>query len=82
MSSVVIDLTDLLPTDSPELASCEWISRAFHVPTVTVYRAVHDGRLPSYPRPSVRGDAFGIRPADAALIWGYRLRCATESTTT
>lgn len=60
-----------VPFDSevPDIAGCEWVADVFGITRTAVSHAIRDGRLPAR---KVSG-AWLINPADAALIWGYRL---------
>ncbi|MBN7481028.1 hypothetical protein [Mycobacteroides abscessus] len=71
-------MSDLLPADAPDVVSPDWISTTFGVPRTTVYRAIRDGRLPALPlrRETTGGITTGVRPVDALLVWGYKLRRA------
>lgn len=76
MTSLTATLDELLPSDSPELATPEWVAQTFGLAAkATVIQAIRSGKLPALrvASPGRRG-AYAIRPADAALIWGHRLR--------
>lgn len=75
-------LDELFDTDADPL-SISGVARLFGVKPNTVLGAIHDGKLPAR---SVKSDTgrtsmWLIRPRDAVLIWGHRLR-ARETTNT
>ena len=76
MSALTDTLDTLLPPDSPELASPEWVAQTFGLAAkATVIQAIRAGKLPALRVASPGGRAnYAIRPHDAALIWGHRLR--------
>lgn len=69
-------LSALLPDDAPEVASVDEIAAIFGLARGTVFYAVKTGKVPTVPRAAVGGVAYGIRPLDALLVWGHRLRPA------
>lgn len=74
---------DLLPVDAPEYASVAYIAKEFGITPNSVRRAITDGRLPAIPVVGPEGRrqtaAYAVRPVDAALIWGHKLRRGTKS---
>lgn len=54
----------------PDRVSLSWVSRVFGVTERNVLHAVQVGKLPS----TREGARVYVRPSDAALIWGHRLR--------
>lgn len=71
-------LAALLPEDCPEYAAVSWVAAVFGIRPSTVHNAIHKGRLPAI---EVHGSTraivtYAIRPVDAALVWGHKLRKA------
>lgn len=74
-------LDEVLDADA-ERVSITAIAATFGIAAPTVLAAIRDGRLPAKRANSATGRTIMwlIRPRDAALIWGHRLR-RRETTT-
>lgn len=72
----VIDVDALLP-GAPEWVSPQWVTDAFGLADKnSVMHAIRTGKLPAERQRHGRRLLWAIRPADALLIWGHRLRRA------
>lgn len=69
------ELSSLL-ADAPPVANVGWVSDKFGVVHGTVVHAIKTGKLPATPVADALGvvHTYNIRPLDALLIWGHRLR--------
>ncbi|MCB1258436.1 MAG: hypothetical protein KDB26_15100 [Microthrixaceae bacterium] len=59
----------------PEIVGSDWCAETFGITTAAVGAAIRDGRLPAERLRSV----WVIKPKDALLLWGHRLRRAKET---
>ncbi|MCP2628106.1 hypothetical protein NLB33_35235 [Mycolicibacterium smegmatis] len=74
-------MTDLLPADAPEEVGVGYISGLFDVSRAAVVARIKNGDLPARVIPgSGRSFTYAIRPSDAALIWGHKLRKQRKAT--
>lgn len=74
-------MDQLLPADTPDEVGVGYIAEIFGIATATVLHRIKTGALPAKPLPCGGGSiTYIVRPADALLIWGHRLRRAQAST--
>lgn len=67
--------TDLLPADAPDEVGVGYIADLFRVSRAAVVARIKNGDLPAKAIPgSGRSFTYSVRPSDAALIWGHKLR--------
>ena len=83
VSQIDKQLDELFDVDAPPIGVSA-VSRLFSIQSNTVLGAIHDGKLPAHRVQSATGrtSMWLIRPRDALLIWGHRLRRAHTETTT
>lgn len=76
LRAALAGLLNLTIEDIPDEVGVSWIARAFGVTTNTVLHAVKVGKLPADAIPDLSGSVltYRVRPADALLVWGHRLR--------
>lgn len=82
MSTLTVDkaLDALLDPDQPRVTAPR-IAEIFGLHPTTVIHAIRVGKLAADVVEARGGRAtYGIRPRDAALIWGYRLRDQNATT--
>lgn len=68
-------MTDVLPPDTPDEVGVSYIAEMFGISRAAVIARINGGDLPARKIPG-GGDAYTyiVRPTDAALIWGHKLR--------
>lgn len=77
------EVIDTVLDADAEMVSITAIAATFGVAAPTVLAAIRSGRLPAKRAKAATGRTvmWLVRPRDAALIWGHRLRRATAETT-
>lgn len=76
LTQALAELLDIPAADIPPLVGLSWIVDHFGVTGTSVQHAVKQGKLPAISVPNSHGKvlAWKVRPADALLIWGHKLR--------
>lgn len=76
LTQALAELLDIPAADIPPLVGLSWVVEHFGVSGTSVQNAVKNGKLPSLAVYNSAGEVLvrKVRPADALLIWGHKLR--------
>jgi hypothetical protein len=76
LTQALAELLDMPAEEIPPLVGLSWVVEHFGVTGTSVQHAVKQGKLPAISVPDSHGRvlAWKVRPADALLIWGHKLR--------